>query len=169
MTVLDIWNKISSHQITGLMHHFQFADTFYFLGLDALGRDQECRYREESDSVRKNHRFVLEHHNKLIDARHAQGVDLIPSNWFKYSISDVDKTTRRTQIAAVFDAWAGWEVKTKELYAEMYYRLTEMHAVADACRVKEMILSVEEELVRIHKCINKLKMHDYSVEAMLSL
>lgn len=165
----EIWSKVCSHQVTGLMYHFQFADIFYFLGLDNLGKDQECRYHEESKSLRKNHHFVLKHHNKIIVPRRTEGVDLIPSSWAKYSTNDIDKSTRKTQVVSILENWASWELRTKDLYTEMYLKATEQHAVADACRLKEMILSVEDELVRIHEYSDKLKMCDYSTEAMLSL
>lgn len=169
MSICEIWSKICTHQVTGLMYHFQFADMFYFLGLNNLGKDQECHYREESDSLRKNHCFVLSHHNKILIHKHAEGVDLIPSAWSKYTVGDVDKSTRKNQVASIFESWMNWELKTKELYTEMYHSAKEQYALADACRIKEMILDVEEELVRIHQCVNKLKMCEYSTESMLSL
>ena len=169
MTVYEIWSKICSHQVTGLMYHFQFADMFYFLGLEKLGKDQECHYCEESDSLRKNHCFVLRHHNKVVTHKHAESVDLIPSAWSKYIMSDVDKTTRKNHVVNIFDTWMKWELQTKELYTEMYNEVTKQQALADACRIKEMILDVEEELVYIHSCLNKLKMCEYSTESMLSL
>ena len=169
MPMHEIWGKICSHQVTGLMYHFQFADMFYFLGLENLGKEQECHYREESDSLRKNHCFVLKHHNKIAIHRHAEGVDLIPSAWAKYNMGDVDKSTRKNQVMTIFETWMRWETQTKELYTEMYNKAKEKHATVDACRIKEMILDVEDELVRISSCINKLKMCDYSVESMLSL
>lgn len=169
MTVYEIWSKICTHQVTGLMYHFQFADMFYFLGLENLGKDQECHYHEESNSLRKNHCFVLEHHGKVLVHKHAEGVDLIPNAWSKHTVSDVDKATRKSQVAGIFESWMSWETETKELYTEMYFNAKEQHAFADACRIKEMILDVEDELVYIQKCINKLKMCEYSFDAMLSL
>ena len=169
MSLYDIWGKICSHQVTGLMYHFQFADMFYFLGLDNLGKDQECHYREESNSLRENHCFVLKHHGKILTQKHAEGVDLIPSSWIKYTANDVDKSTRKSQVMAIFDSWMNWELKTKELYTEMYDEATNQHALVDACRIKDMIQDVEEELVYIHKCVRTLNMCEHSVEAMLSL
>lgn len=169
MNTYDIWSKICSHQVTGLMYHFQFADMFYFLGFDKLGKDQERHYWEESDSLRKNHCFVLKHHCKVIVTNRAESVEVIPSSWSKYVMSDVDKNTRRSHVVSLFDSWATWETKTKEFYTEMYYELKNQHAIADACRVKEMILAVDDELAHVHKCINILKMHDYSLEAITSL
>ena len=169
MNMYEVWSKISSHQITGLMYHFQFADMFYFLGFNKLGKDQECHYHEESESLRKNHCFVLKHHNKVITVGHAAGVELIPSTWSKHTMDDVDKNTRKNHVTSIFDSWLAWELKTKEFYGEMYNTAMEQHAYVDACRIKEMILDVEDELVHIHECINKLKMHEYSLEAMLSL
>lgn len=169
MSVYEIWNKICAHQVTGIMYHFQFADMFYFLGLDNLGKDQECHYLEESDSLRKNHCFVLRHHNRVLIRNHAEGVDLIPSAWSRYTVGDVDKSTRKSQVANIFESWMNWELKTKELYTEMYHNAKDQRALVDACRIKEMILAVEKELVYIHKCFNKLKMCEYSTESMLSL
>lgn len=169
MTIHDIWSKICSHQVTGLMYHFQFADMFYFLGLDNLGREQECHYQKESDSLRCNHRFVMSHHCKIVSSKTTESVNLIPSTWAKYTMHDVDKSTRKSQVVSILDSWMKWETTTKDLYTEMYLRAKELHAMADACRIKEMILDVEDELARIHKYINKLTMCDYSVEAMLSL
>ena len=151
------------------MYHFQFADMFYFLGLDNLGKDQECHYYDESTTLRKNHCFVRKHHNKILTQRHAEGVELIPSAWAKYSIGDVDKNTRKNQVMSIFETWMNWEVRTKDFYTEMYHKLQDQNAIVDACRVHEMILDVEDELARIHECVNKLKMHDYALEVMLNL
>lgn len=169
MNVYEIWNKISSHQVTGLMYHFQFADMLYFLGFDNLGKDQECHYHKESKVIRENHHFVMKHHNKIITSVHIESVELIPSSWSRYTTIDVDKNTRKTQIMNIFNSWLDWEIHTKEFYTDMYNKAKEQHAIADACRIKEMILDVEDELVYIRKCIHKMQMHDYSVEAILSL
>lgn len=169
MTLYEIWSKVCSHQVTGLMYHFQFADMLYFLGLDKLGADQEEHYRKESDALRENHCFVLRHHSKILMTGHAAGIELIPSAWARYSMSDVDKSTRKSQVASIFDSWANWELQTKELYTEMYQEAKQQHALVDACRLKEMILDVEAELVHIRGCINKLKMCEYSTESMLEL
>lgn len=169
MTLYEIWGKICSHQVTGLMYHFQFADMFYFLGLDNLGKNQECHYREESEALRKNHCFVLKHHSKILTQRHAEGLELIPSVWAKYSANDVDRSTRKSQVIAIFDNWATWEARTKNLYCEMYEEAEKQKAHADACRIKEMILDVEKELEYIQQCRLKLNMCDFSVESMLNL
>ena len=169
MTVYEIWGKVCSHQVTGLMYHFQFADMFYFLGFDNLGKAQECRYESESAALRENHRFVLKYHNKVAMHKHAEGVDLIPSTWAKHVKSDVDKSTRKNQLANVFDTWLAWETQTRDLYSEMYLEAKKQHAIVDACRLKEMLLDVEEELAHVRDSINKLKMHEYSTEAALSL
>ena len=169
MTIYDIWNKICAHQVTGLMYHFQFADMFYFLGLENLGKSQECRYRKESETLRKNHCFVLKHHGKILMQKHAEGVDIIPSSWSKYTASDVDKSTRKSQVTAIFDSWFNWELQTKELYTDMYNKAKEQLAIVDACRIRELLLAVEDEIVHIRSCVQTLNMHDYSTEAMLSL
>ena len=169
MNIYEIWSRISSHQTTGLMYHFQFADMFYFLGLEKLGKDQDCHYHKESESLRDTHRFVLLHHNKVLIPKHVEGVDLIPGGWIRYAMGDVDRNTRKSQVTSIFDGWLEWENKTKELYTEMRKDAEDQRAIADACRIKELLLDVEDELVYIHKCINTLKMHDYSLEAMLSL
>lgn len=169
MPMYEIWSNICSHQVTGLMYHFQFADMFYFLGFDNLGKNQECHYYEESKSLRENHCFILNHHNKIAIHKHAEGVDLIPNAWSKYTMNEVDKSTRKNQVAGIFETWMKWEIQTKELYTEMYTKATEHNAIVDACRIKEMIFGVEEELIYINKCINKLKMCEYSNEAILSL
>lgn len=169
MNMYELWSKVCEHQVTGLMYHFQFADMFYFLGLDCLGKEQERHYREESNALRDSHKFVLEHHRKIITENRVENVDLIPSAWTKYTAGDVDKSVRKSQVMSIFDTWLTWETKTRDYYVEMYQKAEEQHAVLDCCRLKELILCVEKELARIQKCINKLKMCDYSPEAMLSL
>lgn len=165
----DLWGKICSHQVTGLMYHFQFADMFYFLGLDNLGKKQECHYREESEALRENHRFVLKHHSKILTQRHAEGVELIPNTWARYTATDVDKGTRKSQVMSIFERWLNWEMQTKELYTDVHTQMMEQHAIVDACRVKDLILAVDEEIKRIHCCVHKLNICEYSAEAMLSL
>ena len=59
MTVSEIFNAISNHQIEGIMLHGQMADYFDFLSLHGFKRMQEYHYLDESTCMRSVHRYYI--------------------------------------------------------------------------------------------------------------
>ena len=98
MTVSEIFNAISNHQIEGIMLHGQMADYFDFLSLHGFKRMQEYHYLDESTCMRSVHRYYINHYGKLLPGGHPAGPSLIPASWGNYTRQEVDASTKRRAI-----------------------------------------------------------------------
>lgn len=161
MNAIEIWSKISDHQIKGIMFHAQMADLFDFLGLHGFKRQQEYHYFDESAKMRGIHRYVINHHNALIPTSRIEDPKTIPSSWTNYTRFDVDKSTRKSSISEALDKWKQWEMTTKAFYSEMFCEFTKEKCIADADKLNELIKDVDQELKGLCRKIIELKAVDY--------
>ncbi|WP_270849004.1 hypothetical protein [Ruthenibacterium lactatiformans] len=164
MTVSEIFNAISNHQIEGIMLHGQMADYFDFLSLHGFKRMQEYHYLDESTCMRSVHRYYINHYGKLLPGGHPAGPSLIPASWGNYTRQEVDASTKRRAIRDAFIKWRDWEVETKKLYEKSYTDLYNLGEVAAACKVKELVMDVDKEL----KCVERLHIKLESIEYDMS-
>lgn len=68
MPVIDVFAKVSDHLIDGMMMHEQMADYYNFLGLDGFKRLHEYHFLCETISMRRIHRYFIDHCNQLLPA-----------------------------------------------------------------------------------------------------
>ena len=163
MTVEEIFSNISSHQILGLMVHTQLADYYDFLGLEGYKRCHEYHALKETCNYRGISRYFINHYNKLIPEQKIEDPEMIPQSWYNYTRQDVDNGTKRSAVKTALDKWVDWEKDTKELYEQMYKELMELDEVAGACKVKELICEVDEELKKAERYqLNKM-MTEYNL------
>ena len=146
MTVEEIFGKLSSHMIKGMMIHEHFANYYDFLGLEGYKVCHEYHFLEETLSYRKLCCYYIAHHNKLIPDDRIEPPDIVPSKWYKHVRQDVDPTTRQNGVRSGLSKWVEWETEKKKLYEEMYKELMALGQVADALFVSELICDVSEEL-----------------------
>ena len=167
MTVEEVFVSIVNHQIKGVMFHAQMADYFDFLSLKGYKRMHECHYYEESCEFRSTCRYYINHYGKLLPSQNIPDPEVIPSNWLKYSRSEVDISTKRNAIKKAFQQWVEWEKETKKVYQEAWTNLIQEGEVAAALFVKEMICDVDCELKCAERMELDLKSVDYSMEYIL--
>lgn len=146
MDIEEVYEKLSSHMITGMMIHEQFANFYNFLNLEGYQRCHEYHYIEETWMHRKLNRYYLDHHNKLIRESKIDNPDIIPKMWFNHQRNEADTTIKIGAVKDGLTKWVNWETKTKKLYCEMYHILLDMGCVADSIFVSELIKDVDEEL-----------------------
>ena len=151
MNVEEIYSKIASHMVKGLMVHSQMADYYYFLGLDGYGCCHEYHFLDESRAYRRLSRYFLKHHNKLLPEIPIENPDIISKNWYKYSRLDVDSNTKKSAVKAGLTMWHDWETETKHLYESMFKELMDIGEVASALKLKEFICDVDRELEKVTK------------------
>lgn len=166
MTVEDVFKKLDAHIIKGIMLHEQLADYFDFLNLHGYKRLHECRYLEESAKMRGLHRYYINHYNKLLPESDIENPRSIPSNWVNYSRSDVAPAEKKEFIKRAFDAWVKWETETKTLYQEAYCKLCEHGEVAAACKIKEMVADVDQELKKANRMKLSIDMVNYDLSTI---
>lgn len=161
MTIAEIFQKINSHQIEGLMTHEQLANYFDFLNLRGFMRLHEYHYLEESISMREICRYHMSHFNKLISYESVSNPDIIPSAWFSKTRFDVDMSTRKRSVMTGFDKWKAWESETKKLYEELYSEACSLGEIAAAAKIKTLICDVDDELKIAEEMCLELKSVDY--------
>lgn len=78
MPVIDVFAKVSDHLIDGMMMHEQMADYYNFLGLDGFKRLHEYHFFCETISMRRIHRYFVDHCNQLLPMANTKHIDVIP-------------------------------------------------------------------------------------------
>lgn len=78
MPVIDVFAKVSDHLIDGMMMHEQTADYYNFLGLDGFKRLHEYHFLRETISMRRIHRYFVDHCNQLLPMANTKHIDVIP-------------------------------------------------------------------------------------------
>ena len=151
MELKEIYSKIASHQIKGMMIHAQLADYYDFLGLQGYKRCHEYHYLKESCAYRGISRYFINHHNMLIPEEKIEDPEVIPESWFEHTRDDVDSATKKNAVKSGLTKWVEWERETKKLYEQMYQELMNIGEVASAFKIKELICDVDCELKKAER------------------
>jgi hypothetical protein len=167
MEVSEVFEKIANHMIKGMMTHEALANYYDFLGLQGYKRCHEYHFLDETIAYRSVCRYYINHNNKLIPDSKQNGVEIIPESWYSHSRFDVDTSTKRSAVKNAFEVWHKWETETKELYEQMYNCLISIDEVADACKVKQLIKDVDEELKMVEREVLDLKAVDYDINYII--
>ena len=166
MKVSDIFTKISTHQVVGIMLHDQMADAFAFLALDGFAHMHEHQYKEENNSMRNVHRYYIDHMDMLMENGQPSDPHAIPRGWGGYTRQRVDAETKRKAAHDLMERWIEHEKDTKKLYEESYRCLSEQGEIAAACMVKKLITDVDDELCWAKKLHLRLEAVDYDMQVI---
>lgn len=146
MELAEIYTKLASHMIKGVMFHTQMADYYDFLCLQGYRTCHEYHMYEEMSAYRSLCHYVVNHHDMLIPDERIESPNAIPASWYKHVRQDADVSTKKDAVKEGLVAWVNWETKTKKLYEQMYIELMNLGAVADACEIKKLVMDVDDEL-----------------------
>lgn len=160
----EVFAAINSRQITALMFHDEMADLFDFLGLRGFKRMHEYQYFSESAEHRAIKRYFLNHHGELIPPDEIDGIEVIPSDWYKYTRMDVTPAVRKQAVQKAMEQYHDWECETKELYEKCASYLSMWGNFADLQKVCDLINDVDMELKYLERLCIELKSVDYSAE-----
>ena len=163
MTTEEIFNKIISHMVEGIMIHDELANGYDFLGLYGFAKCHDYHHLEETCSYRKMSHYYSTHYHKLLLVDTQVRQNIIPETWRKYTTFDVDTNTKRTAIKDMMKAWINWERDTKKLYQEMRQELCNIGECAAALELDKYILDVTDELVHAEKKFIKLESINYDI------
>nr|DAP21441.1 MAG TPA: hypothetical protein [Caudoviricetes sp.] len=155
MDVAEIFAALDAHIVKGLMMHAQMADYYDFLNLHGYKRLHEYRFFCESAEMRGLHRYYVNHYGKLIPESDVENPHVIPSGWYAYRRSDVSPEEKKRFIRDAFAKWESWEAETKALYQKSYSELCDIGEIAAACKVREMVSDVDQEL----KCVSRMRLN----------
>lgn len=168
VTIDEIYGKIASHMIKGMMIHEQLANYYDFLGLNGYKRCHEYNYLAETCTYRCLCRYYINHHDKLIPQMPVEDPKIIPESWYKYKRQDVDNATKKNAVKNGLTVWIAWEEETKELYQAMYKELINLGEVASACKVMELVKNVDCELKKAQRYYLSKKAIDYDLSSIIA-
>ena len=117
MIIEEIFNKLASHMVEGIMYHDDLAQAFNFLGLRGYAMCQEYHFIEENYCYKLLSRYYAKHYYKLLKLENLTQPKLIPENWYNYTTMAVDVGTKRSAAAAFVDKLID-DVSTELRHAE---------------------------------------------------
>ena len=147
MTIDEIFSKLSSHMIQGMMTHEQLMNCYEFLGLSGYSACHEYHYLSETKGYIRLTQYKIKHYGTLIQNERVTDPEIIPATWIKGIREAVDPATRKEALSAAIDTWIDWEEQTKALYNECYAELMRLGDMAAADFILSYINDVEEEIV----------------------
>lgn len=167
MTVEEIFSKLASHMVEGIMIHDDMANAYDFLGLCGFAKCHDYHHLEETKNYRCLSHYFSTHYHKLLKLEQLDQPKIIPETWHKYSTPDVDTNTKRNAVKDLMNKWVTWERDTKKLYQEMRQELCAIGEVAAALKIDCFICDVDEELVWAEKKWMKLETLGYDIGTIL--
>lgn len=159
----QVYSIINEHMCKAIAFHEQLADYFCFLNLQGFKRMLDYQYMKECADKRKLHKRYINYHHKLIPVKQIQIPVFIPTEWNKYKTTDINDSVVPKFVRSALEQYKDWEEKTKEMYEEQCDVLRKYNMVSDEEYLKELIISVEKELKKIHRMIEKMNGTGYDV------
>ena len=163
MTVEEIFNKLASHIIQGIMIHDEMAQAYEYLNLFGLSKCHTSHALEEKKSFKQLSYYYTTHYFKLLQIEEITRPKLIPENWYKYTTQVVDAGTKRNAVKEFMEKWVKWEQDTKQLYQEMRQELCNIGEVAAALYIDKYILDVTKELCHAQKKLVRFETIGYDI------
>lgn len=146
MNLTDIYSKLSSHLIKGLMVHSQLSSYYAFLGLNGYSKFHQHQYLEESANYANLLQYYTKHHNMLIQDSQVSDPEIIPLDWKDKLRTDISPKDLPRLASYAQNRWVLWERRTKELLQQSYKDLISIGEIASAEFVFKYIEDVDEEL-----------------------
>ncbi len=167
MTIEEIFIKLASHMVEGIMVHDEMANAYDFLGLEGFAKCHDHHHFEETCNYRCLVHYYSTHYHKLLKIDTQVRQTIIPEGWYKYTTMDVDVGTKRTAVKDLMKKWIDWEHDTKKLYQEMRQELYNLGEVASALKIDCFIKDVDDELIHAEKKYIKLEGTGYDSQYII--
>ena len=168
MTIDEVFSKLATHMIEGLMFHDEVSICYDFIGLQAYAKEHSEHYMEESKGYRSLLHYYASHYHKLLKKESVSSPKLIPESWYKYSTIEVDINTKRNTIKELTTKWVEWERATKQLYQEMYCEANALKEVASAFYIGKLVQDVSKELKKAEQLLIDLESIGYDMPTILT-
>ena len=169
MTVDEIFAKLVTHMVEGMMIHDALMKGYDFLGLHGFAKCHEYHHIDETKGYTCLLHFYSMRYHKLINVQDIPRPEIIPDTWYKYTTMAVDTGTKRSAVKTMMEKWVEWERDTKKIYQDMYKELCEIGEIAAANKVKCYICAVDEELIHAEKKLIKLETLGYDIGTIIGL
>lgn len=140
----EIFSRIATRQINGVMFHEELSNFFSFLGLSGYKRQQENRCADEYLSYRRTLSCYMAVCNRLVMTGNVERQQTIPDSWYNHAQNDMDPETERKAVKEAFTRWTDWERETKKIFEELLPSLQSELLLRS--HLEELIKDVTEEL-----------------------
>ena len=152
MDAIQIFSRIGTQLVKGMMIHEQLMKAYLFLGLQGYASCHEYHYLSETKAYISVCKYANDHFGMILSTdEDIQDIpDIIPKSWLVNDCEKVDTKTRIQAIEEALNTWIEWEESTKKLYEDLYLELMKIDVPA-AEFVKRLALDVEEEIVYARK------------------
>ena len=167
MTVEEVFTKIATHMLNGIMVHEQLANYYDFLGLCGYKKCHEYHFYSESISYRKICSYHINTFNRLISEQIPNTASIIPQSWYRHNRFDVDSNTKRNAIQSGLNKWVNWERETKTLYQSMYKELIDIGEIDAANMVSKLVDDVSSELKSAEQYLLNKELVGYNMSDIL--
>ena len=168
MTVDEIFTKLASHMIEGMMIHDELSNGYDFLGLYGFAKCHVYHHLAETKGYECLMHYYSVHYHKLLIIDKIPQPEIIPQAWYKHTTMDVDTNTKRQAVQIMMKKWVDWERDTKQLYQTMHQELCSLGEVAAADKLKCYICDVDNELIHAEKKLIKLETIDYNINTIIN-
>lgn len=169
MPAIDVFAKVSDHLIDGMMMHEQMADYYNFLGLDGFKRLHEYHFLCETISMRRIHRYSIDHCNRLLPVANTKHIDVIPVERSNFTRQAVESETKSNAVETGMREWCKWEHETKEPYAKSAKDLYDAGEVAAAHMICELVRDVDDECEYADRLALSLSAVDYDMQVIVPM
>lgn len=146
MNLQEIYSKISSHLVKGLMIHSQLSSYYTFLGLIGYSKFHQHQYLEESANYANLLQYYTKRHNMLIQDSQVSDPEIIPPDWKDKLRTDISPKDLPKLASYAQNRWVLWEKHTKELLQQSYKDLVFIGEIASAEFISNYIEDVDDEL-----------------------
>ena len=152
MNAVEIFSRMATHMVKGMMTHEQLMNAYLFLGLHGCAACHEYHYIKETESYISLCKYTAEHFDSIIGTNQPINdiPDIIPKSWYASTRDKVSHETRLQAIEEALTEWINWEESAKSLYEESYSLLVTSDLAA-AEFVKKLALDAEDEIVYARK------------------
>lgn len=164
MTYTEIFQKISSTFVQGLMFHSELMEIFYFLGLKGYGDFHKKQYKDESKNYLKVIEYYSTHYCSILPNSSIETRNLSPLRKLEgTSREDLTAVNEKILISDCFRYWVSWEWDVKNTLQNMYNELLKINEAAAAIFVSKFIEDVDNELAKAEKWHFILKQMDFDL------
>lgn len=164
MTLAEIFSRVASIYLKGIMFHSDMARYFDFLNLSGYKKMHEHEFYAQNKKYMKLQGYYTEHYQKLLPDPNLTGETVIPANWYNYKRSDVNAADKKNAVKLAFTKWIEWEHHVKHELTECVKALREADEYAAACEIEQELCDLSEEIKRA-ECMNiTLKSRDYPLD-----
>lgn len=119
--------------------------------------------------MRRIHRYLIDHRNRLLPVANAKHVDAIPVEWSNFTRQAVESETKSKAVEAGMREWCERGHETKELYAKSAKDLYGAGEVAAAHMICELVRDVDDECEYADRSALSLSAVDYDMRVIVPM